>query len=204
MLDQNTDRLWYVIGAVLVGAAILLLLNGSAPNLFAQVAGTYEELTEEATSGAESLTDDGPKRIPIAELNQEADLISPDNMEIGTFNYLTGDLTTANNNQFERMIDPVSVTPNTDYYITYELQSNVPDKWGTEVAWVFYDQEMNPIEGRSVYSYYEDERKTTTLTTPENARYIRVRFGRTEEPITPDTERNYYMAEYDSVQSQFE
>jgi len=47
--------MWYVIGAVLVGAAILLLLNGTAPDLFAQVAGTYEEKTEEATEQAETI-----------------------------------------------------------------------------------------------------------------------------------------------------
>lgn len=55
MLDQNTDRLWYVIGAVLIGAAIILMLNGTVPDLFAQVAGIYEEKTEEAMSGAEHI-----------------------------------------------------------------------------------------------------------------------------------------------------
>jgi len=49
MLDQNTDRMWYVIGAVVVGAAILLLLNGTVPDLFAQATGTYEEKTEDVT-----------------------------------------------------------------------------------------------------------------------------------------------------------
>lgn len=54
ILDQNTDRLWYVIGAVLIGAAIVLLLNGTVPDLFAQVAGSYEEKTEEATNAIEN------------------------------------------------------------------------------------------------------------------------------------------------------
>lgn len=207
MLDQNTDRLWYVIGAVLVGAAIILLLNGTAPDLFAQVAGAYEDLTEDATSGAESLMDDGSKGTngtPIAQLDQGADMISRDNMEIGSFNFFNGDLKPANKNQFERMIDPVPVTPNTKYYISYELESHVPDGWGTEVAWVYYDQEGNPISGNGIYSHYKEEKKTVRFTTPENAHSIRVRFGRTEEPITPDTERNYYMAEYEAVQEQME
>lgn len=56
MLDQNTDRLWYVIGSVLIGAAIILLLNGTVPDLFAQVAGTYEEKTGEATNAIEYLS----------------------------------------------------------------------------------------------------------------------------------------------------
>lgn len=55
MLDQNTDRIWYVIGAVLIGAAIILILNGTVPDLFGQVASTYEEKTEEAMNGAEKL-----------------------------------------------------------------------------------------------------------------------------------------------------
>lgn len=55
MLDQNTDKLWYVIGAVLIGAAIILILNGTVPDLFGQVAGTYEEKTEEAVFGAKEV-----------------------------------------------------------------------------------------------------------------------------------------------------
>lgn len=55
MLDQNTDRMWYVIGAVLIGAAIVLILNGSVPDLFGQVASTYEEKTEEATGAMEAV-----------------------------------------------------------------------------------------------------------------------------------------------------
>lgn len=65
MLDQNTDRLWYVIGAVLLGAAIILLLNGTAPQIFGQVAGGYQHLTEqtlkdieEAGLGGNQLTPD--------------------------------------------------------------------------------------------------------------------------------------------------
>lgn len=37
MLDQNTDRMWYVIGAVIVGAGIILLANKVMPELFASV-----------------------------------------------------------------------------------------------------------------------------------------------------------------------
>lgn len=69
MLDQNTDRLWYVIGAVLIGAAILLLLNGTAPDLFAQVAGTYEDVTEKATDSADELAFGDETIIPITSTN---------------------------------------------------------------------------------------------------------------------------------------
>jgi len=49
MLDQNTDRMWYVIGAVVLGAAILLLLNSTAPEVFASVGGTMTDVTDRAT-----------------------------------------------------------------------------------------------------------------------------------------------------------
>lgn len=56
MLDQNTDRMWYVIGAVIIGAAIILILNGTMPNLFASVAETFETKTEEVTGSVDQLT----------------------------------------------------------------------------------------------------------------------------------------------------
>ena len=37
MLDQNTDRMWYVIGALVVGAGIILLANKTIPEVFANV-----------------------------------------------------------------------------------------------------------------------------------------------------------------------
>lgn len=73
MLDQNTDRMWYVIGAVIIGAAIILIINGTAPKLFASVAETFEEKTEEVTEGVEELTltdGIGPKERDASLLKQ--------------------------------------------------------------------------------------------------------------------------------------
>lgn len=42
MLDQNTDRLWYVIGAVLVGAALILSANTFFPTAFASVGSSFQ------------------------------------------------------------------------------------------------------------------------------------------------------------------
>lgn len=58
MLDQNTDRMWYVIGAVIIGASIILILNGTAPELFASVADTLKGKTEEVTAITDGI---GPK-----------------------------------------------------------------------------------------------------------------------------------------------
>lgn len=50
MLDQNTDRMWYVIGALVVGAGIILLANKAMPEVFASVADTFKGKTDEVTS----------------------------------------------------------------------------------------------------------------------------------------------------------
>lgn len=42
MLDQNTDRMWFVIGAVIVGAAIIALANLMFPNLFDSIMASFE------------------------------------------------------------------------------------------------------------------------------------------------------------------
>ena len=43
MLDQNTDRMWYVIGALVVGAGIILLANKGLPEVFASVTESFEQ-----------------------------------------------------------------------------------------------------------------------------------------------------------------
>ena len=43
MLDQNTDRMWYVIGALVVGAGIILLANKTMPDVFASVSKSFEQ-----------------------------------------------------------------------------------------------------------------------------------------------------------------
>ena len=52
MLDQNTDRMWFVIGAVIVGAAIIFIANGSLPTLFASVSDSFEESASMGTEVA--------------------------------------------------------------------------------------------------------------------------------------------------------
>ena len=46
MLDQNTDRMWFVIGALIVGAGIILLANKTMPEIFASVADSFENASE--------------------------------------------------------------------------------------------------------------------------------------------------------------
>ena len=53
MLDQNTDRMWYVIGAVLIGAAIIFGMNTLMPELFASVTENFEGVSNQVSSTIE-------------------------------------------------------------------------------------------------------------------------------------------------------
>ena len=46
MLDQNTDRMWYVIGAVLIGASIIFATSGLSDTVFASVTGMFGGVTD--------------------------------------------------------------------------------------------------------------------------------------------------------------
>ena len=48
MLDQNTDRMWYVIGALVVGAGIILLANKALPEVFANITNSFNGTTDNA------------------------------------------------------------------------------------------------------------------------------------------------------------
>ena len=56
MLDQNTDRMWYVIGALVVGAGIILLANKTMPEVFANITKTFKDTTDSATSAIADMT----------------------------------------------------------------------------------------------------------------------------------------------------
>lgn len=49
MLDQNTDRMWFVIGALVVGAGIILLVNNMVPELFSKVIESMKNVSNNAT-----------------------------------------------------------------------------------------------------------------------------------------------------------
>lgn len=68
MLDQNTDRMWYVIGAVIIGAAIVLILNGTVPDLFASVGKTFEDKTNETIEMVDGI---GPTSVMFLPENLE-------------------------------------------------------------------------------------------------------------------------------------
>lgn len=61
MLDQNTDRMWYVIGAVLIGAAIIFAANALFDGvIFAQI----DTFMDSLLTTAETYTDKIPDAVP--------------------------------------------------------------------------------------------------------------------------------------------
>lgn len=50
MLDQNTDRTWWMIGAVLVGAALVYAANAAYPEVFSSVVTYFKSALTKATN----------------------------------------------------------------------------------------------------------------------------------------------------------
>lgn len=67
MLDQNTDRMWYVIGALVVGAGIILLANNMVPDIFAKVTGSMENIVTNNIGMVKKVRVGGENLIPISE-----------------------------------------------------------------------------------------------------------------------------------------
>ena len=55
MLDQNTDRMWYVIGAVLIGAAIIFGMNTLMPNAFASISDNFKQTMTQSEINVDQL-----------------------------------------------------------------------------------------------------------------------------------------------------
>lgn len=55
MLDQNTDRMWFVIGALVVGAGIILLANSLFPSMFKNITNTFNGVVTSGTTDVSSI-----------------------------------------------------------------------------------------------------------------------------------------------------
>lgn len=100
MLDQNTDRMWYVIGAVIVGAAIIALANGGLSQLFASVTNNFEEAAHLSVEGVQHITGP-PNLLPDYAL---------DEVEGGTYIESDGDRY-SNGDQSDEFIRHVNLSP---------------------------------------------------------------------------------------------
>lgn len=95
MLDQNTDRMWYVIGAVIVGAGIILLANKMLPEVFANITDNMKGITDDATDEIDN--------IKVAKVN----LLKYGHLEMTGGYYLTptGRILSYGNPEFLRLED---------------------------------------------------------------------------------------------------
>src|SRR5699024_6998345 len=111
MLDQNTDRMWYVIGAVLIGAAIIFGMNTLMPEAFASVGDMLTGVTDDIS----------------AELSSKLPNANPNLYSAGDY-YYTGEArgygTTIGDRPESLIQTNIEVEPNT----TYELIYNKNDK----------------------------------------------------------------------------
>lgn len=64
MLDQNTDRMWFVIGALVVGAGIILLANKAIPEIFANTVSAMNNIVT-SEFGNPNLLKDASKEIMV-------------------------------------------------------------------------------------------------------------------------------------------
>ena len=63
MLDQNTDRMWYVIGAVLIGAAIIFAANALFDDVIFKQIGQF---MDGLLGGARSAVEEGGMTVKPA------------------------------------------------------------------------------------------------------------------------------------------
>ena len=168
MLDQNTDRMWYVIGAILLGAAIIFGASTMFPRAFASVGGMMSgvigniHLLEDV--------DDDISDMDFFELDGY-NMISDATFINGYFNYTSGGGT--NTDSYFRQLDGfIDVDPNTDYLIATNLPYDTSIERGLEIAWVYRDENNQIVRGNNKHN-----KSIVKITTPANAHYIRVRFG---------------------------
>lgn len=134
MLDQNTDRMWYVIGAVLIGAAIIFGMNTFMPSAFASVGNMFEGTADNATIIIQSsiytgnMEDYKPKSVPLSEYVIASDddfklmeTIDGDKVGLEHFRYVGSD----------------------DYVIIPDVIHDVPV---TEYSFMF-DEKASPVKG---------------------------------------------------------
>ena len=150
MLDQNTDRMWFVIGAVIVGAAIIFIANGTIPEIFASVTDTFKQSSDMATSEIDWRMANRINAYDYTEhyfLNEGTGSIRPDD---GGEYYATSGF--------------FKVEGGVDYIFTAPKET-------ANKRIVYYDSDKNRIEGYLAPSYRSKELRTTA---PDNAEYARV------------------------------
>ena len=144
MLDQNTDRMWFVIGALVVGAGIILLANKAMPEIFASVAETFSEQTEQSTEVVESI-------VPRVNLLSEYQHLT---IRGGELLRKDGTMSSGKDSEFLRYADlaPIFERFDTDqtYTLSFEVKSLDTTNQQTMLA---YMQTGRGSKYRFIYQY---------------------------------------------------
>lgn len=155
MLDQNTDRMWYVIGALVVGAGIILLANKAMPEIFASVAKTFEDKTEDVSGVISTIT--------VASKNFENTMDLSNVSHHRWVDPVTGNLTVqAGDDHSATGFIPV-VGGNT-YVVSGNNGLHNPSV-------VYYDSAKNYITGKKTDG---DNLRLVESVAPDNAAYVRI------------------------------
>jgi len=203
MLDQNTDRMWYVIGAVVLGAGILLLLNSTALDLFAQVTGTFGQVTNTATEAAGNIHSSW--NLVAGRSNQDGYVVTYREGDQKDDGLVEGDVRVTyhpSGQVTHSHVANVPVEPNTTYLFTgpegvYAPRVGFYDEQGNTIGTLFNtidaDNTKESIEqGTLDTMVFTTPANVDTLTiSAERGRYFKNRSSHVEDWIlTEDTDEN--------------
>lgn len=153
MLDQNTDRMWYVIGALVIGAGIILLANKAMPEIFANVSKSMENLTGETTGIASELS--VAKRTPVNfKLYPAATVNNVNTVNVGRY-YSHGEVIIPSGSGVYLTATDMGLEPNTTYEFGYTFEKLDGYIWGvaghTDHA---FDNNEFYVDGQSMPAMY--------------------------------------------------
>ena len=182
LLDQNTDRMWYVIGALVVGAGIILLLNDNLPDIFGKVVGSFTPVMDDAI-------------LATKQLIKEEELLNPDTETPYTILYSKSGHETIGTPEHTKggTINPISVTYKHSTSAVVAVQPGeiihmtkitVDDVEGEDLneAWAQYWRLTYLDKDQQYHSRWVSGTNDWYLTVPEGAYYFRVSYPTSSQP----------------------
>lgn len=206
MLDQNTDRMWYVIGAVIIGAAIIFILNGMIPELFASVGGTFQDKTKETTDIVDGIK---PNTRPKDDIHLIQDLLREQDIQVthattintsefnssGTVHMVLGDDPYAGIRFLAR---DLSLKPSTNYVFQYDYQKTGGTlvSFGGHIHDIFKDNRV-VVNGVERDIDYMDE-NSVYVDDSDDIQHVEVHFT-TPDTIDVSLDGSYWENVHDTI-----
>ena len=155
MLAQNTDRMWVVIVAVIVGAALIFIANGTLPTLFASVSDSFEE---SADKGSEVVAGISPN-IGINNLYNE-DTVVVETLGNSRVSYIRNDMngftitsSSATDERIKLRLNNIIPTSG-QYLVQFDIRTSKPN---TRLA-----VDIGDVNDINQYSTWDDVPKVST------------------------------------------